>query len=72
MSLDFICGSLPGEGDSKSKGHNGSWHVGGSARRLQGSTRECGGGRGQDLDSKCDGKPAYKEETGPILFRPIR
>lgn len=26
---------LPGEGNSRSKGHNGSWHVGGSARRLQ-------------------------------------
>ena len=36
MSLDFICGSLPGEGNSKSKGHNGSWHVGGSARRATG------------------------------------
>ena len=26
---------LPGEGNSKGKGHNGSWHVGRSARRPQ-------------------------------------
>lgn len=67
MSLDFICGkSFLVKGTARVRAITAAGTLedqqGGHSDRVR-EVRS--GGRTVDLDSKCEGKPVYKEETGP-------